>query len=69
MHRERIKIEARYSHDRVIGVVLVSNGKVGDLVPHKGEVIVGGMDRFHEGWTRGEEWHILNVRIVLLSDC
>ena len=69
MERQHVEIEACYTHDRIVGVVLISDCKVGDLVPHKSEVVVGGMERFEEGGTCRKEWDILNVRIVLLDEC
>ncbi len=68
MKREYVEVEARHTHDRIVGIVLVGHCKVGDLIPHKSEVVVGGMNRFEERRTCGEEWYVLEVRIVLLYD-
>jgi hypothetical protein len=39
--REEVKVEARNSHDRVVGEALERNKEVGGGVPDKGEVVVG----------------------------
>ena len=66
MDRKYVEVKPGYSHDGIIGVVLVSDGKISDLVPHESEVVVGGMQRFEEGWACGEEGHVLDIGVVLL---
>ena len=40
VNREYVEVEASYSHDRVVGVLLILDSNVGDFVPCEGEVVV-----------------------------
>lgn len=44
MHGEHVQVEPCDGHDGIVGVVLISDGIVGDFIPRKREVVVGGTE-------------------------
>lgn len=68
--RQQVKVEASYTHDRVVSVLLVWDHKVGGGVPEKNEaVVVGGVDGLEEGRAGGENWDVLDIGVVLRMVC
>ena len=62
---EDVKIEACDSHDGVVCVFLVLDGKFGEAVEDEGEIVVGRTYRLEEGGTSAEERDILDVGVVM----
>lgn len=46
--RKQIQVETSDAHDGIVDVLLVRNHHFGDLVPHKGELVVRGAKRLEE---------------------
>ena len=67
--RENVKVEASDTHHWIVGVFLVSDGKVCKRIPYKSEVVVCGANRLEEGRAGGEERNILDVWVVFLLGC
>ncbi|KFY90677.1 hypothetical protein V500_05015 [Pseudogymnoascus sp. VKM F-4518 (FW-2643)] len=64
--REEVEVEARDSHDGVVGVFLESDGDLGGAVPDEVEVVVAGADGLEEHGGVGEEGDVLDIRVVNL---
>ena len=63
---EEVEVEARDSHDGVVGVFLESDGDLGGAVPDEVEVVVAGADGLEEHGGVGEEGDVLDIRVVNL---
>lgn len=64
--REKVEVETSDAHDGIISVLLVRDDNFGSLVPHKGELVVGGTEGLEEGRAGSEERDILDVGVVFL---
>lgn len=64
--REEVKVEARNSHDGVVGVFLELDGNLAGAVPGEIKVVVGGANGLEEHGGVGEERDVLNIWVVNL---
>lgn len=67
--RKKVEVETSDAHDGIISVLLVRDDNFGSLVPHKGELVVGGTERLEEGRTGREERDILDIGVVFRLVC
>lgn len=65
--REEVEIEARNTHDGVVGVFLELDGDLASAVPGEVKVVVGGADGLEEHGGVGEEGDVLDIWIVNLT--
>jgi hypothetical protein len=65
--RKKVKVEACYAHDGIVGIFLVWNKDIGSSIPGENEtIVVRGDNGFEEFRGSSEERNVLNVGVVFL---